>query len=135
MQRFVSWSVILLQLLLVGCSEDIPTAKKYSERWYQESWCGKQKGIVEYKLVDKTRIDCLTETFAIEVDFAKKWAEAIGQSLHYALMTDKAAGVLLIVESKDDERYLQRIRKVIAFHHLPITLWITSADELQPKKR
>ena len=34
---------------------------------------------------DGTRCDILTDTHAIEVDFADKWAEAIGQSLNYAM--------------------------------------------------
>ena len=34
---------------------------------------------------DGARCDILTETHAIEVDFADKWAEAFGQSLNYAM--------------------------------------------------
>ena len=36
-------------------------------------------GKVEVVMKDGTRCDILTATHAIEVDFAKKWAEAIGQ--------------------------------------------------------
>jgi len=32
----------------------------------------------EDRLPDKTRIDCLTTTHAVEHDFGSKWAEAIG---------------------------------------------------------
>ena len=39
---------------------------------------------MEVVMKDGTRCDILTSTHAIEVDFAKKWAEAIGQSLNYA---------------------------------------------------
>lgn len=35
---------------------------------------------MEYKNHDKTRVDCLTETHAVEFDFAKKWAESSGAS-------------------------------------------------------
>ena len=30
-------------------------------------------GQIEYVLEDKTRVDCLTEDFAVEFDFASKW--------------------------------------------------------------
>ena len=44
-------------------------------------------------MLDGTRCDILTDTHAIEVDFADKWAEAIGQSLKYATQTGKKAGM------------------------------------------
>jgi len=60
-----------------------------SERDYQDEWCtGKKEAVLE----DRTRVDCLTDTHAIEIEFANKWKEAIGQSLHYSLMTGKKTG-------------------------------------------
>jgi hypothetical protein len=56
-------------------------------------------------------LNCLTDNYAIEVDWAKKWAEGIGQSLYYAEMTNKKAAVALIV-GEQDQRYLNRINKV-----------------------
>ena len=44
---------------------------------------------MEVVMKDCTRCDILTATHAIEVDFARKWAEAIGQSLNYAMHTGK----------------------------------------------
>lgn len=70
-------------------------------------------GILEYRLRDKTRVDCLTSTYAIEVDFATKWAESIGQSLYYSLETNTRPGVLLITEKKKkDMKYLRRLKRV-----------------------
>ncbi|WP_171018846.1 hypothetical protein ACONUD_00725 [Microbulbifer harenosus] len=51
---------------------------------YQLPWCETAGGVAEYVLPDRTRVDCLTETHAMEFDFAPKWAEAIGQALYYA---------------------------------------------------
>ena len=53
---------------------------KQSERYYQEKFAKEIGGQVEVVMKDGTRCDILTATHAIEVDFAKKWAEAIGQS-------------------------------------------------------
>jgi hypothetical protein len=66
---------------------------------------------MEYRLFDKTRVDCLTDDYAIEVDFAKKWAESVGQSLYYADVTGKNPGVGLIV-GKKDKRYLKRLNRL-----------------------
>jgi len=65
---------------------------------YQEKWCTEHGGQVEVVLPDRTRCDCLTETHAIEFDFGKKWAEAIGQALYYAIQTGKKPGIVLILE-------------------------------------
>ncbi len=82
------------------------------ESYYQDKFCKKMGGITEHRLEDATRVDCLTEKYAIEVDFAEKWAEAIGQSLHYALMTNKKAGVYLILENENEERFLKRLKEI-----------------------
>ncbi len=49
-------------------------------------------------LPDKARVDCVTDTHAIEFDFAKKWGESIGQALYYATILNKQAGIVLIME-------------------------------------
>ena len=52
----------------------------------------------EFENKDFTRVDCLTDKYAVEFDFANKWAESIGQALHYQLMTGKKAKVVLSLE-------------------------------------
>ena len=53
----------------------------------------------QFKLKDLSRVDCLTQTHAFEVDWADgmKVYEAIGQSLYYASQTDKKPGILLLI--------------------------------------
>ena len=59
---------------------------------------------------DGTRCDILTDTHAIEVDFADKWAEAIGQSLKYAMQTGKKAGIVLKLKDRGDEKHLKKAK-------------------------
>ena len=61
---------------------------------------------------DGTRCDILTDTHAIEVDFADKWAEAIGQSLNYAMQTGKKAGIVLVLKYRGDEKHLERLMEM-----------------------
>lgn len=75
---------------------------------------------------DKTRCDCLTSSHAIEFDFGKKWAEAIGQALYYSIQTGKRAGVVLILEKKDDYKYWIRLNTIIEHFRLPIDRWETA---------
>ena len=121
-------TVLFVCLGISGCSVSVD---KKNEKWYQSRWCNDKNGQSEVVLKDRTRCDCLTEDYAIEVDFPKKWAEAIGQSLHYARMTGEEAGILLIMENESDERYLRRLNETIKFHNLPIRVWTTKQDELE----
>lgn len=82
---------------------------KYKEKHYVQAYC---KGQIEYRLPDKTRVDCLTDDYAIEFDYANKWAESIGQSLYYAKMTGKKPAVAIIMKSPKDEKYISRINTV-----------------------
>lgn len=84
----------------------------HKERYYQQQFCKEIRGIQEYKLKDGSRVDCLTNDYAIEVDFSNKWSEAIGQSLYYSIMTGKKAGIYLIIENKEEEKYLYRLNRV-----------------------
>jgi hypothetical protein len=95
-----------MSLLLFG-------QRLHYERYYQDKYCSAVGGVTEHILSDKTRVDCLTDTKAIEVDFANKWAECIGQALHYGISTNKKPACLLIMEDPvKDAKYLERLKKV-----------------------
>jgi len=86
---------------------------KHSESSYQHAWAKLHNGIEEYENKDMTRVDCLTKTHAVEFDFANKWAESIGQCLHYQRMTGKRGMVVLILENPQKEMvYYNRVREL-----------------------
>lgn len=82
------------------------------EVYYVSQWCSSDFGRQEFVLWDNTRVDCLTKDYAIEFDFAKKWAESIGQSLYYAKMTGKKPAVALILTKIEDYKYVKRIERL-----------------------
>jgi hypothetical protein len=102
---------------------------KLNEKYYQTKFCLKLGGRIEYRLEDATRVDCLTDEYAIEVDWAKKWAEGIGQSLHYGLMTKRKPAVALIV-GKKDKRYLKRLERIAKEVNIKIFL-ITKIENVK----
>ncbi len=106
-------SMIMLMFISWQCNAN------QTERYYQLKYC---KGQTEVVLSDKTRVDCLTKYYAIEYDFARKWAEAIGQSLHYASMTDKLPNIALIIESQADCRHYVRLLNVVRHYQLSISV-------------
>ena len=97
---------ILLILFLI--SNMVFARHLYPEKYYQKKWCIENQGILEYRLHDDTRVDCLTKDYAVEFDFAPKWAESIGQSLYYSKVTGKKPAIVLIKEKNTDTRYIKR---------------------------
>ena len=113
-------------------SQDIPTQpqpKVLHEKDYQTSWCSQHNGKTEVRLFDQTRIDCLTDSHAIEFDFASKWGESIGQSLYYAAVVHKKPGIVLIMDNETtDDKYLQRVKTVA--NKYKIKVWTMSPSDL-----
>ena len=117
----INRKLILCSLILLGVVTI--SYAKISESFFQHQWCLIEGGQTKYTLPDRTRIDCLTESHAVEVDFADKWAEALGQSLHYSPMTGKRAGILLVLSTPNDDRLLKRMESVIQHFDLPIDVF------------
>jgi len=107
---------------------------RYNEATYQHAWCKAHNGIEEYINNDRTRVDCLTEEYAVEFDFARKWAERIGQALHYQLMTGKKAKIVLILENlQKDCVYYNRVKKLSKLYNFEVES-ITPQDLYKLKK-
>lgn len=112
---------IIISILFLSMPVYAQAALLFDEASYQNEWCNKWYGKAEYKLPDNTRVDCLTANYAVEFDFAKKWAEAVGQSLHYGLMTGKKPAIILIIEKPKDFEYYNRLKPIC--NKYGITLW------------
>ena len=114
---------LTILVLFLLCPIPALAAHDHPEKYYQEQWCAKHGG-EPFTLPDKTEVDCLTQTHAVEVDFAGfKIYEAIGQSLYYAMRTGKRAGILLIIEKESDRKYWLRMNETIKYYSLPIDAW------------
>ena len=121
MRIIIAPLVILVALFLYPSVQ----AQQRKEADYADIWCAERSG-TRFVLPDRTRVDCLTKTHAVEVDYARKWFEAVGQSLHYARMTKRRAGILLLIRrgNKPDERKVEALRKLIEHYRLAINLFL-----------
>lgn len=111
--------ILLTALLLLA----LPVSA--SEADYALPFCEALGGQSEVTLFDRTRVDCLTDDEAIEVDYAYKWAESIGQALYYAEITGKRPAVMLIVKP-GESRFIARFHN--ATLRTPIRLYIVEAQ-------
>lgn len=109
--------IIAALLLQLACGADHP------ERWYQEKAAEVLGGKMEVVVPDG-RVDIVTKTHAIEVEFSAKWKNAIGQALWYAMQTNKKAGIVIVLKDPvKDAPDAIRLESVIKAHGLPIKVW------------
>ena len=103
-----------------------PAYSLEKEKYYSELYCEELSGKVNYTLEDKSKVDCLTDTHAYEVDWADgmKVYEAIGQSLYYASQTNKKPGIILLIRKNNSEKHIRKVKEVINFFELDINLII-----------
>ena len=115
-----------------------------SERDLVTRYC---KGMItEFVNPDLTRTDCISPTHAIEVEFSHKWAEAIGQALHYSLWTKefsefpdsfarhsrqvgtpRRAGIIFACGANRSLKictdHIVRVSRIVEEFKIPLTIW------------
>jgi len=96
------------------------SAQSFSERAIQECACTGME--LEVPTGIGTRIDCLSETHAIEVEALQDWIESIGQSLHYAARSNRKAKVLFFCEQEQGacNRHWLAFQETVSQFDLPI---------------
>jgi hypothetical protein len=119
---------IFALVLILAAIPCISAKRKAPEKHYQAAILRHFGGESEKTMGDNTRCDILTDTHAIEVDFADKWSEAIGQSLNYGFQANRRSGIVLILEEEDDYRHALRVSSIVSFYALPVDLWVIDPD-------
>ncbi len=114
-------SLICLLLLLPTLVSARPHLHK--EKFYADRWCFSHQGEREVLLPDYSRVDCVTRDYVIEVEFARKWAEAVGQVLYYGAKSGRKKGIVLILERAKDKKYLRRLKTALRRNHVYIKIW------------
>ena len=113
--------MIFLKILIGIVFFNIANAEpiKKNEAYYQKKMCESLNGKIEYVLDDKSRVDCLTSEYAIEVDFEKKPYECAAQALYYSIKTGKRPACALIT-SKKTSRQITRLETLAAAYNIKI---------------
>lgn len=90
----------------------------------QKSKIGQGRG--EARLWDRSRVDILTDELAIEVDWARKWPEALGQAIFYGIQSDRSPAVILLLESgmgAKNQIYAHRAKVACTVAGVALLLW------------
>lgn len=114
-------------VLLLGLYNSL-NAQTY-EKDYQQLIQQQMGGQVEVA-VPSGRIDLLTEEYAIEIEFANKWKQSIGQALWYGLQTTKTPGIILIKrDGSADNKYVVQLGSTLSYAGLNnIRVWVWPDD-------
>jgi len=93
------------------------------ESTWQRRYCEGME--LEKHLPSGGYIDCLSPEYAIEVEWAEHWAEAVGQSLYYASETGRKPGIILLCEQSEGpveglcRSYVYRLEIALKFVKAP----------------
>lgn len=109
---FIVYIVLMLFILAGECFA--------LEKDYAVKWCDAHNGKSEVVLADGARADCVTATYAVEVQPAESWAEAIGQTLLYAIELKKKPAVVLIADKDRDYRFIGRLNRVARKYNIKV---------------
>jgi hypothetical protein len=125
MNRAIKATCLVLAMTVGGMQTSFAVAQ---EQKFQERYCsGMQQ---EVTMPSGARADCISEEYAIEVDLSNKWAEALGQSLHYASEKSLKAGIILVcVDPVVCNAHSYRLTSTAQKFKLPLTVWFCFPDD------
>lgn len=111
-------AVVILAAVLSPSAE----AAKWTKFDYVGDHC---QGKSEFRVLDGSRVDCLTNVHAVKYVFAEEWAEGIGQALHFAAMTGKKPGIVIILDPASKHQYMARLMRALdMIFCVEIDIWI-----------
>ncbi|MBW8639169.1 hypothetical protein K1W69_18380 [Hoeflea sp. WL0058] len=79
-----------------------------------------------------TQADCVSPELAIEIDFSGKWAEAIGQAMHYAAELKRKIGIILICKPVTSRevctKHSYNAEETLVYWGLSADMWLCPHD-------
>jgi hypothetical protein len=129
----MSKALSLVCLLIVWLFPTASEAQRKNEDSWQQRYCVGME--LEKHLPSGGRVDCLSPEYAIEVDWAKHWAEALGQSLYYAGATNRKPGIILLCEQSEGpveglcRSYVYRLEYALKFVNDHVYVWTCAIDK------
>ena len=99
--------------ILIFLTQPVYAKELKHKATYQKEWCAKHNGEIDYKTQESSTVDCLTNNYSIEFDFAEKWVQAMKKSRHQSLSTGKAPGVVLILQNPQTKSTCSSYEKLL----------------------
>jgi hypothetical protein len=110
----------------------VPASYAEDSKPWQARYCEGMEQ--EHHVRDGGRVDCLSDALAIEVEWAKDWYHAVGQSLYYAAATGRNPGIILLCETSETHveglcrSYVYRLEQALKLLNTRVEVWTCSID-------
>jgi hypothetical protein len=111
--------LLLLFVLLLSTASTCSNRKIHFKKIFSQYINGKID--VPLDISKSFIVDIVSDTFAIDVEFAPRWAMSIGHSLYGATKLNKKAGILLITYKNNANEYLPILMPIANKYN--ITVW------------
>jgi hypothetical protein len=128
------YKILLIIILALGLIPSCSAKHKFLEKDFQNKWCSDNMGKTEFVLDTGKRVDCVTDKYGVEVEFAYKFYESVGQSLYYNIKlnqipeySESKPAILLILEKSTDKEYLDALNLVAERYRIKV-FTITKED-------
>ena len=116
--------LLLLFVLLLFTSNTCSNRKIHFKNVFNKYINGKQNvPLDDYKNI----VDIVSDTFAIDVEFAPRWAMSIGHSLYGATKLNKKPAILLITYKGYDGKYIDILMPIANKYN--ITVWVMNYSD------
>jgi hypothetical protein len=110
--------LLLIFVLLLLAASSCPNREIHFKNIFSKYINGK----LNVSLDDyKNTVDIVSDTFAIDVEFASNWATSVGHSLYAATKLNKKAAILLITYKDYDGKYVDILMPIANKYN--ITVW------------
>jgi putative aminopeptidase FrvX len=110
--------LLLLFVLLLSTASTCSNRKVHFKKVFSQSINGK----IDVRLDDYKNVsDIVSDTFAIDVEFAPRWAMSIGHSLYGATKLNKKPAILLITYKGYSGKYVDMLMPIAKKYN--ITVW------------
>ncbi|MBF0530742.1 MAG: tetratricopeptide repeat protein [Deltaproteobacteria bacterium] len=116
-------AVVVISTVMISESTNAAARREHPLEWYRQAWCQKQNGQADFRMIEGNDCDCLTASHAVAFEYADRWAEVIGRSLDNARQTGRKPGIVLVMETKDDQKYQVNLRTTVEAFKLNINYW------------
>lgn len=104
--------------------------QKHDELFYQRQIIERYGMEEGQQTPSGARCDLMTEDYAIEVDWAYKYAEGIGQAALYAAELKRKPLVILLLKADHNPVHLERALKAARYVNFPVWLYDCQRGEL-----
>ena len=115
-RKFPRRALTILAAAVAFAAAGGAAAAKKHERIHSDEWCGKEGGKSQARLIDGSKVDCLTADYAIEFDFGKTGSayRCTGQAMYYAKVSERKPMCILIQhEGISDDVFESAVRRIV----------------------